>query len=117
MGRFQGILPSTLVAVCAACCIATGARTSFARRYACPGVYPGTFAPCQIPRDSCGSCDSECPALRASGNLSCGTRTAPGRFGEGPKRATRSTTGQGIVLDILCFAVLLFSDEQRVRSP
>src|SRR5438445_11096976 len=28
---------------------------------------------CQIPRDPCGCCDSECSALRASGDLSCRT--------------------------------------------
>ncbi len=39
MGFFQRLFSSAFVVVCAACCIATGARTSFARRYSCPGIY------------------------------------------------------------------------------
>src|SRR2546422_679106 len=103
MGRFPGFFQFTVMVVRAARRITTGPRTSFARRYSCADVYPGTLAPCQITRDSSCGCDSECPALRASGDLSCGTRTTPGRFGAGAERASRSAAGQGIVLDILMF--------------
>src|SRR6266404_548325 len=112
MEGLQGLFPSTLLVVCAARCIATGARTSVPGRYSCPDVYPRAFAPGQITRNPCCGCDSECPALRASGDLSYRTRTTFGRFGAGTERASRSTAGQGIVLDIL-----ILTSECRRTDP